>query len=52
MIMIYKSELKIDALYAATLVCCLLGFIFVSIVLYLKSLALRDWHESTLSGQD
>ena len=31
--MIYKSELKIDALYAATLICCLLGFIFVSIVL-------------------
>ena len=52
MIMIYKSELKIDALYAATLICCLLGFVFVSIVLLLKSMALRNWHESTLPQQD
>lgn len=52
MIMIYKSELKIDALYAATLICCLLGFVFVSIVLFLKSAALRDWHESTLPIQE
>jgi len=52
LIMIYKSELKIDALYAATLICCLMGFLFVSIVLLLKSLALRNWHESTLSLPD
>ena len=52
MIMIYKSELKIDALYAATLICCLMGFLFVSIVLLLKWLALRNWHESTLSLPD
>lgn len=48
LILIYKSELKIDALYTATLLCCLLGFVFVSIVLYVKTLALRGWHESTL----
>ncbi|MGA1204226.1 MAG: ABC transporter permease [Opitutales bacterium] len=52
MIMIYKSELKIDALYAATLVCSLLGFIFVLVVLYFKHLALHKWHESALPGQD
>ena len=48
LILIYKSELKIDALYAATLLCCLLGFLFVSLVLYVKSQALKDWHESNL----
>ncbi len=48
MIMIFKSELKIDALYAATLICCLLGFIFVTIVLYCRRLALRNWHASAL----
>ena len=52
MIMIYKSELKIDALYAATLVCSLLGFIFVIVVLYFKRLALHKWHESALPGQN
>ena len=46
LIMIYKSELKIDAIYAATLVCCLLGFSFVWLVLYFRHKALRHWHES------
>ncbi len=49
LILIYKSELKIDALYAATLLCCLLGFVFVSIVLRARSLALASWHESILA---
>lgn len=49
MIMIYKSELKIAALFAATLICCLLGFLFVAIVLYFRHLLLHRWHESALS---
>ena len=48
MIVVYKSELKIDALYAATLTCCLLGFSFVGVILYFKNLALGKWHESAL----
>jgi NitT/TauT family transport system permease protein len=48
MIMIYKSELKIAAIYAATLVCCGLGFLFVAVVLHFRQLALRHWHESAL----
>lgn len=46
MIIIYKSELKIAAIYAATLICCVMGFLFVSAVLYLKWLCLRHWHDS------
>ena len=52
MIMIYKSELKIAAIYAATLICCLLGFIFVSAVLYFRHLALHRWHESALPVEE
>ena len=52
LIMIFKSELKIDALYAATLVCCFLGFLFVGLVLYFKHLFLCKWHESTLPFQE
>jgi NitT/TauT family transport system permease protein len=48
MIMIYKSELKIPAIYAATLVCCLLGFIFVTAVILARRFALRHWHESAM----
>ena len=51
LIMIYKSELKIAPLYAATLTCCLLGFVFVSLVLYLRHLALHKWHESALTAE-
>ncbi|NDV62747.1 ABC transporter permease [Puniceicoccales bacterium CK1056] len=52
MIMIYKSELKISAIYAATLLCCLLGFCFVAVVLYFRQLALRKWHESSFPEQN
>jgi NitT/TauT family transport system permease protein len=52
MIMIFKSELKIPAIYAATLICCLLGFLFVSVVLYFRHLALHKWHESAIPEQD
>ena len=52
MIMVYKSELKIAAIYAATLICCVLGFVFVSVVLYFRHLALHKWHESALRAQN
>lgn len=52
MIMIFKSELKIAAIYAATLICCLLGFAFVAVVLYFRHLALHKWHESALPEQE
>lgn len=52
LIMIFKSELKIAALYAATLICCLVGFVFVAAVLYFRHLALHKWHESAFSGQE
>lgn len=46
MIIIYKSSLRIPALFAATFICCILGFIFVGSVLYLKWLSLHKWHDS------
>ena len=52
MIMIFKSELKISAIYAATLICCLLGFLFVLIVLHFRKRFLRRWHESAMPGQE
>ena len=47
MILIYKSSLKMPALFAATFICCLLGFLFVGGVLTARWLCLRKWHEST-----
>lgn len=52
MIVIYKSELKISAIYAATLLCCMLGFAFVAVVLFFRNLALRNWHESSIPDQE
>jgi ABC-type nitrate/sulfonate/bicarbonate transport system permease component len=52
MIMVYKSELKIPAIYAATLVCCLLGFLFVALVIRARRSALRHWHESAMADPE
>lgn len=52
LIISYKAELKIDALYAATLVCCLLGFVFVSAVLCVRHAFLHKWHESARNPTD
>lgn len=41
-ILIFKSELKTDAVYAATLLCCLLGFAFVGSVRLARALLLRQ----------
>ena len=43
---IYSSQAKYAALFATAVVTCVLGFIFVAIVVGLSSLALRHWHES------
>lgn len=52
LIMIFKSELKIPAIYAATLICCLMGFGFVSVVLYFRHLCLHKWHESAMPDEE
>jgi NitT/TauT family transport system permease protein len=52
MILIYKAELKVSAIYAATLLCCLLGFAFVGLVIGLRQAALRHWHESAMPGPE
>jgi NitT/TauT family transport system permease protein len=46
MIMIFKSELKISAIYASTLICCTMGFLFVGTVILIRNRVLRHWHES------
>lgn len=48
LIFVFKSELKVAGIYAATLICCVLGYLFVSVVLYFRKRALQNWHESAL----
>ncbi len=43
---IYSSQAKYAALFATAAVTCVLGFIFVAVVLSLSWLTLRHWHES------
>jgi NitT/TauT family transport system permease protein len=43
---IYSSQAKYAALFATAGVTCVLGFIFVAIVVGLSWLTLRHWHES------
>jgi len=43
---IYSSQAKYPALFATAAVTCLLGFIFVAIVIALSWLTLRRWHDS------
>src|SRR5690606_26743466 len=43
---IYSSQAKYPALFATAAVTCVLGFIFVAVVLAFSWLALRHWHES------
>jgi NitT/TauT family transport system permease protein len=50
LIITYKAELRIDALYAATFICCLLGFLFVGLVLLCRHALLHHWHESARTG--
>ncbi|MEI7553396.1 MAG: ABC transporter permease subunit [Verrucomicrobiota bacterium] len=43
---IYSSQAKYPALFATAAVTCVLGFVFVAIVLSLSWLALHQWHDS------
>jgi NitT/TauT family transport system permease protein len=43
---IYRSQIRMDALFAVAGVACLLGFLFVGAVRLLAWAVLRDWHES------
>jgi len=43
---IYSSQAKYPALFATAAVTCVLGIIFVSVVLGLSWLALHQWHDS------
>ena len=43
---IYSSQAKYPALFATAGVTCILGFVFVAIVLTLSWLALHKWHDS------
>jgi len=43
---IYSSQAKYPALFATAAVTCVLGFVFVGIVLALSWLALHHWHDS------
>lgn len=43
---IYSSQAKYPALFATAAVTCVLGFIFVAVVLTLSWLALHKWHDS------
>jgi NitT/TauT family transport system permease protein len=43
---IYSSQAKYPALFATAAVTCVLGFVFVAVVLSLSWLALHQWHDS------
>ncbi|MBS0633706.1 MAG: ABC transporter permease subunit [Verrucomicrobia bacterium] len=44
--LIYSSQAQYPALFATALVTCVLGFVFVAIVVSLSWLALHRWHDS------
>lgn len=43
---IYSSQAKYPALFATAAVTCVLGFLFVAVVVVLSSLSMRHWHDS------
>lgn len=43
---VYSSQFQMGALFATAIVSCLLGFIFVTVVLGLSWFSLHKWHES------
>lgn len=44
--LIYSSRAQYPALFATAVVTCILGFLFVAIVVALSHLTLRHWHDS------
>ena len=49
-VMIFNSQFKIPALFAAAMVSCAIGFLFVGMVNLVSWLALRRWHDAYLAG--
>ncbi|MEM1112533.1 MAG: ABC transporter permease subunit [Pseudomonadota bacterium] len=47
-VVIFSSQLKVPALYAAAFTACAIGFLFVGLVNLLSWWALHKWHESYL----
>lgn len=47
---IYSAQFKMPALFATALTGCLLGFIFVSAVVWLSWLSMHKWHDSFSKG--
>ncbi len=47
-VVIFSSQLKVPALFAAALLACLIGFLFVGLVNWLSWRLLRRWHDSYL----
>ena len=43
---IYSSQAKYPALFATAAITCVLGFLFVAVVIFLSWLTLRRWHDS------
>jgi NitT/TauT family transport system permease protein len=50
-VVIFSSQLKIPALYAAAFTACLIGFLFVGLVSWLNWLLLRKWHDSFIQKE-
>ncbi|MGA0840130.1 MAG: ABC transporter permease [Pseudomonadales bacterium] len=51
LVIIFNSQFKIPALFAAALAACVIGFLFVGVVNLIAWLTLRRWHESYLQDQ-
>lgn len=49
-ILIYKNNLNTPGLFAAAILACLMGFLFVGTVRFLRVLCLRRWPDSPHSG--
>ena len=50
-VVIFSSQLKVPALYAAAFTACAIGFLFVGLVNLLSWWALHRWHESYLGDE-
>lgn len=51
-VVIFSSQLKIPALYAAAFTACIIGFVFVGFVSWLSWLLLHKWHDSYSTEDD
>lgn len=49
-VVIFSSQLKVPALFAAAFTACAIGFLFVGLVNWLSWFLLHKWHDSYLDG--